>query len=243
LNIISINVFDRPDFLKKQLENIKYFMKEDYIVILNCNNYMQKVLINENLEKTLINPEPIEKERFHGYIAQGIYSNIKYSLENKIEFKYFITLSSRVLFYNELNNLDLFYKNNKNDGQNKDLINYNWWHWPSFKNTLLYLYFKENYDKVAYSLHEGLTFNSNVCKNILNFLETFPEIKNNLFEFNSCVEEFALQTISANYMGDNSETGFCTLLYQEKELYVKNYTPEEANCFLKNKYVYRSHKV
>jgi hypothetical protein len=243
-NIISINVFEKPEFLKAQLENIKSFVKKDYMVILNCNDYMYNAIKKECLENVIVNPEIINKKRFHGSLTQGIYSNMKYCVENGIEFYYFITISSRVLFYNELNNLDIIYNNNKDEDdcriKNKNDIDYNTWHWPSFKKTLLFSHFNKNYNKIARSLHEGLVFNFNVCKNIIHYLEGFPEIKKNLFSFNACVEEFALQTISVNYTGDNKDTGFCVILHPAFS--VNNYTAEQAANFPKHKYVYRTYR-
>ena len=50
----------------------------------------------------IVNPETMEKERFHGTLTAGIYSNMIYA-HKKFEFLYLIVLSSRNLFYNKLN--------------------------------------------------------------------------------------------------------------------------------------------
>jgi hypothetical protein len=43
------------------------------------------------------------------------------------------------------------------------------------------------------SPHEGLLITKNGCIKIINFLENHQDIKNDLFNFEGCVEEFALQ--------------------------------------------------
>lgn len=234
--LISINVFEKPDFLKKQLENIKQFVNIDYCIILNCNNYMYNILQNETLEYVIVNPEIIDKKRFHGSIVNGIYSNMKYSVENLI-FSHFLVLSSRCFFYNTLNDLNFFYNNNITYGENKQIINYASWHWPSFSKTLLFAAC-QNYDNIANSLHEGICFSFGVCQNIIHFLETNQEIKKDLFNFNHCVEEFALQTISVNYTGNNDAKGYCSLIHPGT--IVNNYTFEETTSFPKNKLIYRT---
>lgn len=243
-NIISINIFEKPEFFKKQIENIKRFVEKDYLIVVNCNDYMFNKLKSERLNNVIINPEVINKKRFHGSLTNGIYSNVKYCLDNKIEFSYFIILSSRIFFYNKLNNLDSLYRNNKDEDdcriKDKNLIDYNTWHWPVFKKTMLFSYFASNYNKIARSLHEGLVFNQNVCKNIVHYLEKFPEIKKDLFNFNACVEEFALQTISVNYTGDNPDTGFCVMLHPAFS--INNYTADQTVNFPKNKHVYRTYR-
>lgn len=37
---MSINVHEKPDFLMRQLENIKSFVTSEFVIILNCNDYM-----------------------------------------------------------------------------------------------------------------------------------------------------------------------------------------------------------
>ena len=55
-------------------------------------------------------------------------------------------------------------------------------------------------------------FNINLTKKIVNFLNTYVLIKNDLFDFDSCVEEFALQSICINlgnnyyHIGNSSQT-------------------------------------
>jgi hypothetical protein len=57
------------------------------------------------------------------------------------------------------------------------------------------------------SPHEGLCFNYNVINNILFFLNQHNDIKEDLFHFKNCVEEFSLQTIA------NNEVNQCNLDY------------------------------
>ena len=65
--VISINVFEKPHFLLKQLDNIRKYVKIDYIIILNCNDYMLNVLHQYNLPSNVhVNPVFINKRRYHG---------------------------------------------------------------------------------------------------------------------------------------------------------------------------------
>ena len=73
---------------------------------------------------------------------------------------------------------------------------YDNWHWPSFCNTLLAKYYLNLGLNLHSSAHEGICFNYNVIHNILTFCNNHPEIINDLFNFNHCVEEFSLQTIA-----------------------------------------------
>lgn len=92
--IISINVHEKPDSLLKQLDNINNHINNhinySYAVVLNCNNYMYKLLKDMVLPSNIyINDDIIEKQRCTGTLAQGIVSNIRYSIKN-FNFDYFI---------------------------------------------------------------------------------------------------------------------------------------------------------
>lgn len=187
--IISINVHENPTFLNFQIENIKKNVKK-YIIILNCNNFMyNQYICSENVIK---NPEIIEKKRFHGSLTKGIYSNMVYAVNN-FEFKWFIILSSKNIFYKSL---DINFLENIKIKEPD--INLNRWHWPWLKNTLLAKYYLNNNKYLYSSEHEGLTFDYSSCKNIINFFNDKPLIKDDLFIFEHAVEEFSLQTICMN---------------------------------------------
>jgi hypothetical protein len=158
----------------------------------------------------------LNKKRFHGSLLNGIYNNIEYALLN-FNFKYFIIASSRSMFDNNLRLKDLdriskinYYYNNNN---------YNEWRWPLFKKTILAKYYLKNNKNLYRSSHEGLVFNENCCLKIFNFLENNPIIKNDLFNFEDCVEEFALQTIAIN-LGENFY--YIGNGWKEKELNINN---------------------
>ena len=222
--IISINVHEKPNFLLKQIDNIKNHVC-NYYIILNCNQFMYNELKNIILPcNVIVNPEIIEKKRFHGTLTEGIYSNMIYAHKN-FEFLYLIVLSSRNLFYNKLNidflnlrqpicnDINRFYENEYTN--QKQYID---WHWPLFLNTQLAKYYISKRLNLAHSAHEGLVFHINVIYNIINFLEKNITIKDNLFNFSACVEEFSLQTIATNeinpinnyhkfiYIGNGSDT-------------------------------------
>jgi hypothetical protein len=80
-----------------------------------------------------------------------------------------------------------------------DLVNM-WW-WPKFSGTKLYEYIRNNSMNFAHSMHEGMCFTYDGCEYIMNFFEKNEDIMYELFDFDGCVEEFALQSIASNYKG------------------------------------------
>ena len=107
--IISINVYKSVTLLKYQLQNIYENVLCKYYIVINCDNInIFNELNNIDLPKNIhINPEIIKKERFTGTITKGIISNMYYSINN-FNFKYFLILSGRTVFYKKigLENLD-----------------------------------------------------------------------------------------------------------------------------------------
>jgi hypothetical protein len=205
--IFSINVHEKPQFLLKQIENIKKNVTGTYRIILNTNKLMFDILHILDLDKNIkINSNYIEKRRFHGSLTQGIYSNMKIAIKH-YNFSYFIVLSSRTFFFKGIN-LKLINKEKRIKQQNQ---NYNVWHWPVFFKTLIVLYYLEksniNSVKLFRSAHEGMAFSYLGCISIINFLKNNITLRDNLFNFEGCVEEFALQTIVCN----QSNEGFLDL--------------------------------
>ena len=199
--IISINLYKNKNVLINQLNTIKKHVLGSYYVILNCNDEMFNILKNESFENVYINPEIINKSRNHGSLTQGIVSNMNYAIDNFI-FKYFVILSGRTIFYN-----DMTIKNLENC---RNKINYN--NATPVKNTKLFQYYKNLGKKLYFSPHEGLCFSFNVCINILNFLKSNVDIKMDLYNFHAPVEEYALQSISCNEIDNtNLESGFINI--------------------------------
>lgn len=205
--IISINIHDNVPFFMKQLDNIKNNVSCNYAVILNCNDYMYNECKNISLPSNVyINDKILNKKRFHGSITEGIYNNILYAIDN-FNYSFFIVASSRTLFVplslNDLNNLK---------PHNDHNYDYDSWWWPHFKNTKLAKYYIEKKKKLYNSPHEGLMFTYDGCIKIVDFLENNTEIRDDLFNYDGCVEEFSLQTISINsnepyyYIGNGIET-------------------------------------
>lgn len=77
----------------------------------------------------------------------------------------------------------------------------NMWWWPKFSCTKLYKYIEKNNMSFAHSMHEGMCFSKDTCESIINFFGDNQDIMNELFLFDGCVEEFALQSIASNYGG------------------------------------------
>ena len=201
--IFSINVHQDIDFLLSQIINIDEYVDLNYIIILNANEYMyHKLKINKIINKInflQINPVYFNKKIFHGSLTKGIFSNMEFVM-NKYNFKYFIVLSSRNLFYNKLNKKTCNFSKIC-AGFNFNNINIKEWFWHSFVKTDLSKYIIKNKLLFSASAHEGLTFDYISCKKIILFLNKNNSIKKNLFNWNHCVEEFALQTICINLTG------------------------------------------
>lgn len=243
--IFSINVHEKIIFLLKQIQNIEKYVKVKYKIIINPNSYMFNEITKnnfiQNLNYIFIN-NPCDKKLYHGSLSKGIYLNMEYAINN-FEFDYFIILSSRNFFYREINdkNIKSFVKICKGPQQKyvSGLVyggggitynelkidknrNIEQWHWPKFKNTELFKYIQNNNLLFSSSTHEGLCFDINLTKKIVNFLNTYVLIKNDLFDFDSCVEEFALQSICINlgnnyyHIGNSSQTDNINNLSQDK---------------------------
>lgn len=201
--IFSINVHISVDFLIRQIKNIDEFVSLNYIIIINPNKYMYNEILKCDFitsKKYIILNDYLEKKRDHGTLTHGIYLNMKRAINN-YKFKYFIIMSSRNLFYNKLNkeNYNSLVKND--EGKYYKNLKHNEWQWPSFLRTELSKYIKKNNLLFSNSAHEGLTFDYNSCLKIIEFLDNNDNIKNNLFNWKKCVEEFALQTICINTTG------------------------------------------
>ena len=167
-------------------------------------NEISKCEFFTSQDNIFLNPEYFKKKRFTGLITKGIYSNMVYAINN-FEFKYFIILSSRNMFYNKLNkeNYNFLPTNCKHVMKGKTIkdLEIKSWHWPSFLKTKLSKYIKENNLLFSSSPHEGLTFDYISCQKIIDFLNNSVHIKNDLFNWKGCIEEFALQTICINLTG------------------------------------------
>jgi hypothetical protein len=196
--IISINVHEKFHFLLDQLKNINNNVTMSYAVILNCNDYMyaecniNKHKLSSNI---YINNKILNKKVYHGSLFNGIYNNMVYALYN-FRFKYFIIASSRSIFGNNIKLKDL----NRISRIKQEILvnNYNEWWWPNFLKTKLAKYYLNQNKNLYKSAHEGLLLTKKCCEKIVNFLDYNKDIKNELFNFEGCVEEFAFQTIAIN---------------------------------------------
>ena len=197
--VFTINVHENLSFLRKQLDNIQKHVFVEYVVILNANDLMYNEILKsdllENHKNVKLYPKFINKNICHGSLSKGIFLNMEFALNN-YKFKYFVILSSRNLFYNKLN------KENNNtlleihDKKTFKSINIREWHWFRFFQTKLAKYLIQNNMFFGSGHHEGLTFDYVVSKQIVDFLNANEIIKDDLFNFNCCVEEFAFQSIA-----------------------------------------------
>ena len=103
--VISINVFEKLDYLKEQIKNIIFFTRGiKVLIIFSCNDFMFYTLKNIKFDgiDILINPEIINKKRWHGSLLQGIFSNLNFILLNEIKFNYFLILQTKNFFIKKL---------------------------------------------------------------------------------------------------------------------------------------------
>lgn len=191
---IVINVY-MEDYLLEQLENFRKYIKIPYIVVLNCSEELFEKLKNKNLDNVILNPIHFNKKRLHGSILKGIISNIEFTIKNYNVDKILI-LSNRCFFKKEINrfNLAAIAKRAGRFTTKKSNLDLNDWWWPKFKDTLLF----KKYNYLSKSNHEGLLLDIKSCKFLIKFLENNSSIKEDLFNSDSCVEEFAIQTIIIN---------------------------------------------
>lgn len=206
--LISVNVHENPEYLLSQIQNINEYVSLRKKIILNCNDFMIEQLKGKTLPDVDINPKPLSKQRYHGSLTCGIFRNMLYGLQNYY-FDYFLVMSSREFFYRELKSIQQI-EENINDKIFKD-YSLNDWHWPIFKNTKLYQYLQKNNLYYSASAHEGMCYSRDSCQYIVDFLNKFSDISEDLFNFGWCVEEFAIQSICVNfsnyyYIGNGCET-------------------------------------
>lgn len=202
--VISINVHEKVDFFLKQLANISEFVKIPYEIILNCNEYMYNELKQINLENVHLNPIIINKQWNHGSLAKGIFENMKYAKDN-FTYEMFLVMSSRELFYRILESINQIKecKITENSSPWKIYTDYdiNGWGWAGLKPTLLFQKIKENNLKFSQSPHEGMVYEYNTVNFIIEFMDKDELLKENTFNHNQAMEEWALQSISVNHSG------------------------------------------
>jgi hypothetical protein len=211
--VISVNVYCSPPTLNLQLQSIQENVKGSYVVILNLTPEFLHCLppLPENV---VVNPQLISKRRYHGSILQGIVSNMQYAVA-RYEFHYFMVLSGRTIFYRPMD-LDGL----KRKAPDKPLREMgetpNDWNWNKFKSTLLAKHYLSYGFRLQGSMHEGLCFGAPASRTIVAFLNKYRHFAEDLYNKETCVEEFALQTIASI-----ESTGFlylgngCALEYNE----------------------------
>jgi hypothetical protein len=224
--VVSINVYKMPVFLDQQLANIKEHLQASHAIILNCNDYMAQALKGRQLPGNVyVNHEVINKLRGHGSLLRGIVSNMNFTHNLGLKYKYMIILSGRTVFYKPLTleNLDLIQPraNNTEEFNNTAVGPFSNmdWHWPEFRKTLLGKYYLDQGRLLYGSEHEGLTLHYSMCMGILEFMSKHIEIRSESYTYNEAMEEFVLQTIAANTLcPQNFVHGFIKLGHGTGEL-------------------------
>jgi len=157
------------------------------------------------LPNVYVHPIPLNKQRFHGSITNGIYNNMHYALKH-FTFNFFIVASSRNMFENNVTLNELNQLTPNNDTEEWEIKKHTW-HWPHIHNTKFLNYMLTNNKKLYKSSHEGLVFKYNGVLKIIKFLINHIDIKNELFQIDSCCEEYALQTIVKSVNEDFYDIG------------------------------------
>mmetsp|Transcript_23303 Transcript_23303/g.66295 ORF Transcript_23303/g.66295 Transcript_23303/m.66295 type:complete len:342 (-) Transcript_23303:12-1037(-) len=225
--LVAVNVHEKPDVLMLQLANINAGLNNSFRphVALSCNAMMHRNLSRAVLPPYAeLNPEVIEKQRFHGTLLQGIVSNLRF-LAARHHFSHALVLSSRSRIEQEItlddvqNSIDTcsrFFRERCHDTRvchmSKCHSTYarNAKLWEGFNHTLLAQHVSNNTGHNPQLLgapHESLLLESGTVRKILRFLDEHPEIEQDLYERRQAVEEFALHTLAAfvgggfGYMG------------------------------------------
>jgi hypothetical protein len=203
--VFAINCHENVPFLIQQLRNIELHVKVRYTVVLNCNAYMfVRVADNSVISQMphiFVNPEYMEKRRYHGSLTRGIHSNMRWAM-HRMKFEWLVVLSSRTMFYNDLDSESLLrmrlcpgtHRRVGLDGPYS-------WHWSIFCRTKLARHLADGGAPLVGCVHEGLVLSAQGCRAIAEYLEVHVDIREELFRTKGCVEEFALQSISHSYGG------------------------------------------
>jgi len=205
--VISINIYKSLSTLRKQLSTIKQYVACSYIVVLNCDQSMLNTIKDETFESNIIiNPEIINKNyAIPGTFCRGFVSNMIYTLSN-INFKYFLILSGRTIFYRTLH-LEFLDKTNKswssleerNEKIQRPFKQNGWCHWPRLLTTNLASYYLSKGYDLYVSAHEGLLFHKDVVLNIVRFLNNNKIIADSIFVCSAGgTDEFSMATIAMN---------------------------------------------
>lgn len=199
--VISINVHENIDFLRKQLKNLRKFVNVNYVVILNCGTAMYNVLQQEDLDRNIIiNPDYFDKRWNHGSLLKGMYSNLKYAFSH-YAYKIFLIMSSRELFYRKLENIADIYKLPASEQSIFTDYNISDWGWHYYKPTKFFKHIVANSWKFSHEAHEGLAIDNNISSVVIELLEFNPEMREEVFNSHVGSEEHVIQSIAVNYGG------------------------------------------
>ena len=179
--IYSVLAHESIECLLNLIENIKKYNKNNnYLIILNLNNYLfDKININKNNKNLIIYPKPIEK-KINSYLL--LYShilNFNYLKSNNIKFNYFMFLASNCMFIKQMPKIINIYddkiKITKSDKINNFTLN--WFHTNNFlKNNKILKLFEINKIGIYNNQHEGQLYTYFMLNTIIDFIE-----KNNIF--------------------------------------------------------------
>ena len=123
--IISINVHEKPEYLLNQIKNIQEYVPLKKKIILNCNDYMLNEFKDRDIQDVEVYPKSLSKRTFHGSLTHGIVRNMSHAVNN-YDFDYFLVMSSREFFYNNLNDVRKIEDNIINETTNQvGKVNYN----------------------------------------------------------------------------------------------------------------------
>jgi hypothetical protein len=196
--IVSINVHEKIDYFWNQIDNINRYLVVDHKIVANANDHMFRELRGWDGTAIELHPKILNKRRFRGSIAQGIVSNMRLALE-RFDFGHFLVMSSRDFFYRTLSDSrhieEHLVAGGSREYSRKD------WHWPRFRKSRLHKHLESEGMLINSSPHEGLCLNQDTCRSVVEFLDAHKDIEEDIFNFNWCMEEFAIQSLCSNFGG------------------------------------------
>ncbi len=202
--VIAVNVHEDLQFVHRQIRNLQTHLQCSHVIIYHPNRRMGVSLSQcpfiASQPQVLIHPNRLEKRRFHGSLTQGIVENLQLAL-SRYKFSRFLVLSSRNLFYKPLKfpssvpDIFLDVDIHRSLPANRGLLSRMSEH-PKLRGTLLGT--RHSNWKAVSLAHEGFMFDYAGAIGLDSFLSANIDVSNDLFQYEWCLEESALQTILYN---------------------------------------------
>ena len=198
-----MNVHEKPEFLRQQISAFEKYFKFSWRLALSCNSVMHAQLAGE----PAVNPEVIEKRRFHGSLLRGIMSNIRWQSSQDLLFVLVMssrTVPRRAMELDDLHSWCAWYQSKitseilghtlshlRDFGQPGEYNHaFDDWDWVDVQGTR---FFSDRLQKgMVAGPHEGFLFRAEKVPMLLEVMDEYT----GLFETEAQVEEIFLQTMT-----------------------------------------------